>query len=117
MGGAMKGAADGGIEIPHSEKRFPGYDAEEKEFTAEVNRNRIFGQHVAEYMRNLQEEDEEAYKKAHAAIRKDPEHKKPAAKKVAKKRWTAKKLTHAERKAKVDKAKQDFLSQIEAQRD
>ena len=28
--GAMKGAADGGIEIPHSEKRFPGYDAEEK---------------------------------------------------------------------------------------
>ena len=36
---------------------------------------------------------------------------------VAKKRWTAKKLTHAERKAKVDKAKQDFLSQIEAQRD
>merc|ERR1711862_859244 len=60
---AMKGAADGGIEIPHSEKRFPGYDAEEKEFTAEVNRNRIFGQHVAEYMRNLQEEDEEAFKK------------------------------------------------------
>lgn len=57
------------------------------------------------------------YKKAHAAIRKDPEHKKPAAKKVDKKRWTAKKLTHAERKAKVDKAKQDFLSQIEAQRD
>jgi len=136
--GAMKGCADGGIEIPHSEKRFPGYDAEEKEFSAEVNRNRIFGQHVAEYMKSLQDEDEEAfkkqfskyikngigpdniedmYKKAHAAIRKDPEHKKPAAKKVAKKRWTAKKLTYAERKAKVDKAKQDFLSQIEAQRD
>merc|ERR1712020_880432 len=49
--GAMKGAADGGIEIPHSEKRFPGYDAEEKEFTAEVNRDRIFGKHVGEYMR------------------------------------------------------------------
>merc|ERR1711992_297437 len=98
----------------------------------------IFGMHVAEYMRNLQEEDEEAfkkqfskyikngigpdniedmYKKAHAAIRKDPEHKKAAAKKVAKKRWTAKKLTYDELKAKVEKAKQEFLSQIEAQRD
>ena len=28
-----------------------------------MNRNRIFGLHVAEYMRNLQEEDEEAFKK------------------------------------------------------
>ena len=27
--GAMKGAADGGLDIPHSEKRFPGYDKEE----------------------------------------------------------------------------------------
>ena len=36
---------------------------------------------------------------------------------MAKKRWTAKKLTYDERKAKVDKAKKDFLSQIEAQRD
>merc|ERR1712122_240023 len=26
--GAMKGAADGGLDIPHSEKRFPGYDKE-----------------------------------------------------------------------------------------
>merc|ERR1712117_438585 len=87
--------------------------------------NRIFGQHVAEYMRNLQEEDEEAFKKQFSKYIKNgigPDniedmYKKPAAKKVAKKRWTAKKLTHAERKAKVDKAKQDFLSQIEAQRD
>ena len=28
-----------------------------------MNRNRIFGLHVAEYMRNLQEEDEDAFKK------------------------------------------------------
>merc|ERR1712222_201706 len=28
---AMKGAVDGGLDIPHSEKRFPGYDAESKE--------------------------------------------------------------------------------------
>ena len=60
--GAMKGAADGGIDIPHSEKRFPGYDNEEKEFAADVHRNHIFGQHVANYMKHLQEEDEDAYK-------------------------------------------------------
>merc|ERR1712045_898533 len=90
---AMKGAVDGGLDIPHSEKRFPGYDAESKEFSAEVHRNHIFGQHVAQYMRELLEKDEDAYKrqfsgsikngitadtvedmyvKAHAAIRKDP---------------------------------------------
>merc|ERR1712168_390998 len=28
--GVMKGAADGGIEVPHSEKRFPGYDKESR---------------------------------------------------------------------------------------
>ena len=41
--GAMKGYAGDGIEMPHPEKRFPGYDAEKKEFRAEVSRNRIFG--------------------------------------------------------------------------
>jgi large subunit ribosomal protein L5e len=134
--GAMKGAADGGIEIPHSEKRFPGYDSEEKQFSAEVHRNHIFGLHVAEYMKHLSKEDEDAYKrqfsqfikngvtadnmeamykKCHDAIRKDPTHK-PASKKApAKKRWTAKKLTLKERQAKVAKAKKAFLDQIESQ--
>lgn len=46
-----------------STKRFPGYDAETKEFNAEVHRKHIFGQHVAEYMRQLAENDEEAYKR------------------------------------------------------
>ena len=58
-----QGAADGGLDIPHSEKRFPGYDDEEKEFSAEVHRNHIFGKHVAEYMEHLQENDDEAYKR------------------------------------------------------
>lgn len=44
-------------------KRFPGYDAESGEFSAEVHRNHIFGKHVAEYMNKLQEEDEESYKR------------------------------------------------------
>merc|ERR1719209_473832 len=33
----MKGAVDGGLDIPHSEKRFPGYDAESKELNADVH--------------------------------------------------------------------------------
>merc|ERR1712061_427096 len=136
--GAMKGAADGGIEIPHSEKRFPGYDKEASEFNAEVHRNHIFGKHVADYMESLMADDEDAYKrqfsrfikngitadgmedmykKAHAAIRTDPEFKKKAAKPDSKKRWTDKKLTYAERKAKVATTKKEFMAQIEAQRD
>lgn len=136
--GALKGAVDGGLDIPHSEKRFPGYDNEEKEFSAEVHRNHIFGIHVAEYMKTLQEENDEAfkrqfsqfikngvtadsiegmYKKCHAAIRKSPESKPPAKKNVQKKRWTAKKLTREERQGKVKQAKKEFLEQIEAQRD
>jgi large subunit ribosomal protein L5e len=136
--GAMKGAADGGIDIPHSEKRFPGYDKEAGEYSAEVHRNHIFGQHVAQYMRELLDKDEDAYKKqfsqsikngitadsvedmykkAHAAIRKDPERQAKAAKNITKKRFGAKRLTYDERKAKVAKAKEEFLAQIEAQRD
>jgi len=136
--GAMKGAADGGIDIPHSEKRFPGYDKEAGEYSAEVHRNHIFGQHVAQYMRELLDKDEDAYKKqfsqsikngitadsvedmykkAHAAIRKDPERQAKATKNITKKRFGAKRLTYDERKAKVAKAKEEFLAQIEAQRD
>lgn len=47
----------------YSTKRFPGYDAESGEFSAEVHRDHIFGKHVAEYMRKLQDEDEEAFKR------------------------------------------------------
>lgn len=60
---AMKGAVDGGLNIPHSTKRFPGYDAESKSFNADVHRAHIFGQHVADYMRSLEEEDPEAFKR------------------------------------------------------
>jgi len=135
---AMKGAVDGGLDIPHSVKRFPGYDNEEKSLNAEVHRNHIFGLHVAEYMKHLQEEEEETYKKqfsrfiknginannieemykkAHAAIRANPTHKAPAKKSITKKRHNAKKIGLAARKAKVAKAKEEFLSQIEAQKE
>ncbi|GAB6021962.1 60S ribosomal protein L5 [Chamberlinius hualienensis] len=135
--GAMKGAVDGGIDIPHSTKRFPGYDGESKEFNAEVHRKHIFGQHVAEYMRKLIEEDEDAYKrqfsqyvklgltaddvetlykKAHAEIRANPEHK-PSEKdhsKVVKKRWNKAKLKLADRKNRVEQNKRLFIKQLEA---
>jgi len=91
--GAMKGASDGGLLVPHNEKRFPGYDPEGKELDAEVLRKYIFGGHVAEYMETLADDDEERYKsqfvkyiendveadgledlyaEAHKAIREDP---------------------------------------------
>jgi len=59
---AMKGAVDGGIDIPHGVKRFTGYDPEAGELNADILRNHLFGGHVAGYMRLLQEEDEEKYK-------------------------------------------------------
>lgn len=57
--GALKGASDGGLYIPHSEKRFPGYDPEGKQLDADVLKKYIFGGHVAEYMESLEEEDDE----------------------------------------------------------
>jgi len=132
--GVMKGAVDGGIEVPHSEKRFPGYDREAKEFNATVLRDHIMGKHVATYMKELMEEDEDAYKrqfsrfikcgitademediykKAHETIRADPSKKPKPEKKVTKKRWNAKRLTYDERKAAVQARKDDWLAKIE----
>jgi len=91
--GALKGASDGGIFIPHSDKRFPGYDPETKALDPAVLKKYIFGGHVSEYMQSLEEEDDERFKKqfstyladgvasqdlediyanAHMAIRDDP---------------------------------------------
>jgi len=135
--GAMKGAVDGGIDIPHSTKRFPGYDGESKQFSADVHRRHIFGQHVADYMKKLLEEDEDSYKrqfsqyiklgitgdeveaiykKAHASIRSEPEHK-PVDKdrsKIVKKRWNKAKLTLADRKNRVEQKKVLFLKQLDS---
>merc|ERR1719361_392742 len=67
---AMKGAVDGGVEIPYSTspkgskkkagKQFPGYEFDEESkrssYNADVCTKYIFGGHVAEYMTLLQEE-------------------------------------------------------------
>merc|ERR1711992_458616 len=46
--GVLKGAADAGLDVPHSPKRFPGFS--EGQLDASVHKKHIFGGHVAEYM-------------------------------------------------------------------
>ncbi|KAK8940371.1 60S ribosomal protein L5 [Platanthera guangdongensis] len=55
--GALKGALDGGLDIPHSDKRFAGFKKDDKQLDAEVHRKYIFGGHVADYMRILMEDE------------------------------------------------------------
>merc|ERR1711934_1285365 len=73
---ALKGAFDGGLEIPHSEKKFFGYDPEAKEYCADEHREHIFGGHVRDYMEYLENDDPDKYAlqygKVHAAIRAGP---------------------------------------------
>lgn len=134
--GALKGAVDAGLDIPHNEKRFPGYDSESKEFHADVHRKHILGIHVADYMRHLQSEDDDAYKrqfaqyiklgiepdaveamykKAHAAIREDPEHRAKPKKEGAPKpkRYNRTKLSLKQRKDRVRQKKAMFLKKME----
>ncbi|RMZ79342.1 hypothetical protein DV737_g3469, partial [Chaetothyriales sp. CBS 132003] len=56
--GVMKGASDGGLYVPHNEKRFPGYDPESKELDAEVLRKYIFGGHAIREDPFKKDEDE-----------------------------------------------------------
>jgi len=138
--GVMKGAVDGGIDIPHSNKRFPGYDSDSKEFNPEVHRKHIFGIHVADYMRHLLEEDEEAYKrqfsqyhklaitpddlediykKAHAQIRADPlkrKEKKQRKEGFVQKRFNKKKRNLAERNASIARRKATFVKKLKESR-
>jgi len=102
--GILKGAVDGGLHVPHSVKKFPGYKEPEErgmdyEYDAAAHLERILGNHVTEYMEMLQEEDperyqvqfakyiendiepdgvEDMYKATHAAIRENPKFEKKA---------------------------------------
>lgn len=101
---AMKGAVDGGLNIPHSDKIFPQSKKEVKGTNA--LKERIFGKHVQEYMdifakdkeregndhqfsqwnaclkKNGCKTVEELYKKVHAAIRNNPAAQRTAKKEV-----------------------------------
>merc|ERR1711997_506970 len=81
--GAMKGACDGGLNVPHNDHRFPGFrwekpevvvgkkkggGQEEKEkpkavFTAEEHLEHIMGVHVQEYYDLLKKDNPAAFKK------------------------------------------------------
>jgi large subunit ribosomal protein L5e len=58
---ALKGAVDGGLSIGHDNKRFVGFDSENKEFHPEVLRKYIYGGHIGEYMEKLRTENDEKY--------------------------------------------------------
>lgn len=63
----LKGACDGGIHIPHSVRKFPGYakgkSKKDSKYDAAVHKARIYGGHIDEYMKNLKKEDPEAFSK------------------------------------------------------
>ncbi|CAN1128588.1 60S ribosomal protein L5 [Linum perenne] len=121
--GALKGALDGGLDIPHSDKRFAGFSKDSKQLDADVHRKYLYGGHVASYMRSLQEDEPEKYqthfseylkrglspdeiealyKKVHAAIRADPSIKKSDKPVVTEhKRHNPKRLTYDERRTKL----------------
>jgi len=136
--GVMKGVVDGGIAVPHKPNRFPGFNKGKGEFNAKVLRERIFGGHVASYMKKVIDakkenpdlkttqftkfgaavkpaELEALYKKVHDAIRKDPT--KRVARKnneKARKNYAKKRLSVPERRAAVAKKIQTLRKKIKA---
>jgi large subunit ribosomal protein L5e len=132
---AMKGASDGGILIPHSENRFPGYDIETKELDAETLRKYIFGGHVSEYMETLADDDEERFKSqfqgyldddieaegleelytdAHKAIREDPFKKdEEAGEKKSKEEWKAESKKYKQKKLNKEERVQRVKEKIQ----
>merc|ERR1719163_885234 len=78
--GAMKGACDGGLNIPHKDKRFPGFHITKAEvvtnkrgkaaeiekakqtFDPKEHREHIFGQHVEKYYNDLKKNNQQRFK-------------------------------------------------------
>ena len=125
--GVMKGVVDGGIAVPHKPNRFPGFNKNKGDFNSKVLRERIFGGHVANWMKKVAEMKKEnpdqkviqfnkfsaavkptdveaLYKKVHEAIRKEPT-KRVATKngEKSRKNYAKKRLTVPERRAAVAK--------------
>merc|ERR1711959_11886 len=79
--GAMKGACDGGLNIPHKDKRFPGFHITKAEiqtnkrgkaqeiekakqtFDPKEHREHIFGGHVEKYYKALKAENAQRFNK------------------------------------------------------
>merc|ERR1712158_48185 len=98
--GALKGALDGGLDIPHNNKRFPGFDDE------------TYAKQFSKYIKAGIEPDhlEDLYSKVHENIRKDPAYKKVDNKKAGEaKRWLPKKRSLSQRKDRIAQKKASFL--------
>jgi len=133
--GVLKGAVDGGIAVPHKPNRFPGFNKEKGTLDAKKHRERIFGLHVASYMKKVAAEKaanpdekmnqfarlekagikpeqlEKLYKDAHAAIRADPNKKiakKPKVEGAKSKDYSRRRLSRKEKKV-VAKKKVEAL--------
>lgn len=130
--GALKGASDGGLYIPHSPNRFPGFDFESEELDADLLRSYIFGGHVSQYMEELADDDEERYQelfrgyladdidaesleeiyqKAHEAIRADPSFK-PTEKKFSKEQYAAESNKYKQRKLSKEEKRERVAAKI-----
>jgi large subunit ribosomal protein L5e len=65
----LKGATDGGLYVPHSVTRFPGQvkvdvkGEESIEYKPEIHRQRIFGAHIDNYMKELKKSNPDSFKR------------------------------------------------------
>ena len=129
--GALKGASDAGLDIPHSDRNFPGFDRDEKKYDASLHKSVIFGEPIKTFQEQLMEDDQESgttrfkqqfgtyekagigpddlealYEKVHKAIRANPA---PAHKETSKERNAKKKHSNKyrrlQRKTKEQKQK------------
>ena len=122
---ALKGAVDGGLDIPHTNRRFYGFV--DGRFNAEMMRERIMGEHVSSYMEELKEEDEEAfnkqfgayikngvkpeemvgmYERVHAAIRASPEAEPKKESTGTPKDYSTERMSYAQRKDRIRQKKE-----------
>jgi large subunit ribosomal protein L5e len=123
----LKGVADGGVFIPHSPSRYPGFNKDKPEEDNKVLRDRVLGAHVNKYLTSLKGTEretvqfrrwieclqksgaksiEELYKKVHAEIRKNPDHVKRGVKASPKRehtKFSSKKLNAKQRRENVRK--------------
>eukprot|EP01121_Diplochlamys_sp_Union-15-3_P015039 TRINITY_DN48_c0_g1_i1.p1 TRINITY_DN48_c0_g1~~TRINITY_DN48_c0_g1_i1.p1 ORF type:complete len:299 (-),score=58.00 TRINITY_DN48_c0_g1_i1:75-971(-) len=135
--GVLKGASDGGLHIPHSNKRFVGYETEKNKYDPKVLRKYIFGGHVADWMKEMKEDDpekfktqfsryikeditpdklEKVYTDAHAAIRKSPQlvkTKKPE--NPVHRKYNLAKLTPAQRRERVIAKLEVLANQLDSE--
>jgi len=132
--GVMKGALDGGINVPHKPNRFPG--GKKDSVDAKFHRERIFGGTVAKHQKDLLKNDPDKYNshysqykkhniapdaveatwaKTHASIRADPDKSRKPAKKTFKgKRHSAKQLGTAAKIAARSAKKRKFAAEAKA---